>query len=89
MFSLNLPGVHRCREMEVRQDSRAPEHLAKGAAVLEAAFAAGRLRCGVAHVAQHAGGPDPAYTDGRLSHTDCAGIYEVRTSCLASAVLEV
>jgi hypothetical protein len=80
MCSLNPPDVHRRREMEVRQDSRATEHLAKGAAALEAAFAAGRQRCGVAHVAQHAGGPDPAYTDGSLSHTDCAGIYEVRTS---------
>jgi hypothetical protein len=64
--------------MEIRLNSRAPEHLEKGAAALEAAFAAGRLWCGVAHVAQHAGGPDPAYTDGCLVHTDCAGIYEVR-----------
>jgi hypothetical protein len=66
------------RDFEVRPGSRAPEFLARGAEVLEAAFAAGRQRCGVAHTTQHAGGPDPNYhLGGLLHHTDCCGIYEV------------
>jgi hypothetical protein len=78
------PGVHRRREMEVRERSSAPEYLAKGAAALEAAFAAGRQRCGVAHVTQHVGRPDPSCTGaGCLICTESAGVYEVRTSCEA------
>ena len=70
--------------MEVRRGSRAPEHLARGAAELEAAFAAGRQRCGVAHVTQHVQSPGPFYDGGGcLICTESAGVYEVRTSCEA------